>query len=66
MQKQRETLEAKRRSPRWIQRYRKSPRAKDVGEIEISPGVPAVTQWVKDLALSLRLHGFNSWPSAVG
>ena len=29
-------------------------------------GVPAVVQWVKDQALSLHQHGFNSQPGAMG
>ena len=32
-------------------------------------GVPAVAQWVKNLIVavqSLRRHGFDPWPSAVG
>ena len=29
-------------------------------------GYPSVAQQVKDLALSLRLHGFDPLPGAVG
>ena len=31
----------------------------------LQSGVPALVQWVKDLALSLQQHGFNTRPCTV-